>query len=472
MSQQMKKYLSNPVILCVPSQVFYAFSTRRMLELQNVLARLSVHRPNNFGICTSLIMHLIRCVCHNPIPMVPHLTKALKDLGAAETIARFGMFFLHALDLSLSSIVGIDQDDTQACEQYYGKHRPRTSKAKLGNPFVLNDNNPIDAELYPLGKETTWSQWKEAMSRDPASLMRPCVWESDWASQQDPDAQKLFIAFTRDYWSTLKTEALRISRGPTPDTLQAAMEVWSVTSVQHTAVSTNFVACNAGLNGIFLGGRHAGFLEHARLFFPDPSDDDESSQLKWFIRYGYLKTFFSLCEEGLHTRDRILQGLNNIFTRIQCLPDGLPTRLWRVTDQGINFMTNSDFYKLERIVNTSSAANKRRPARVKVGEATMILRLNGLQEEKNPTAIPITRDMKSKNKARSNRAKNARKPPITRHNGAPVVAPVEITVGCAARNILPLPKRGLRSQTQIAHKEIFLESDEDDENNHDERGQD
>jgi hypothetical protein len=98
---RMKRFIRQSSILVIKSKTFFAFTSRRLKEAQNVLLNLAKYRPSNFGISTAILIsnaydtfHLPH-TCHQEGLSLGHL----RDIHFEEIMTDCGMFFLHDLDL-------------------------------------------------------------------------------------------------------------------------------------------------------------------------------------------------------------------------------------------------------------------------------------------------------------------------------------------------------------------------------------
>src|ERR1700677_207800 len=121
------------------------------------------------------------------------------------------------------------------------------------------------------------------------------VWNPDWDGVHDTAAQ-LFVRFSREYFATLKDDALRAD-APSPTCLEEAIKAWMVVELSNTLVSCWFMASNHGLNGKFPGACSLSFRDHARMFFPMTPDHIKNSAWSPFLQYGYIGRYLRELEE-------------------------------------------------------------------------------------------------------------------------------------------------------------------------------
>jgi hypothetical protein len=60
----MFEYIDSRVILAIPSNLWFEFSTQWLKELKNVQLHMLKHQLLNFGTFTSLSMHIIHSMAH------------------------------------------------------------------------------------------------------------------------------------------------------------------------------------------------------------------------------------------------------------------------------------------------------------------------------------------------------------------------------------------------------------------------
>jgi hypothetical protein len=418
----MHDYLVSEPFICVKSDTFFRFTQRRMLELRNVQMHLSVRPPLNFGTITSLLMHLIRYVCHSPIPKAGYLRDALVDVQFGPVCERFGMFFLHGLDLEGYIVDCIVEEDSPEC--LVAMSRDQRKPKKISLPAVENSE---PTEQFPIGHAPTWKELAMAVQRDPRSMLRAWVWDPDWESNSD--ASRLFIHFTEQFWVTVHQQQLvsgRTTSRPKPKTLEEAMAVWTRPHLQQTLNSCDFIARNSGLEGRFTGKRHPGFVDLLVLFFPlEPDDINPKSAWYQFFQFGYLKEYYDivgdLSEDGLQD---FRQKLMEIFGALQCLPKVTAVsaksagKLWTRSRNGMEILTNPIFYKIEQIGKaTRSLTQIDRSVRTKATKAAIQKSLSHMTGN-IPDVNPLKEGKKQRMavKARRERMgtarKNKRKPPV------------------------------------------------------------
>lgn len=87
----MNKVVESHPFVFVSSNIFFPWLARRIRELQNVQMKLAKAQPSNYGVSTSVIMHLICHTCHTPLIEKDYLREALRSLRFEEIWSTFGM---------------------------------------------------------------------------------------------------------------------------------------------------------------------------------------------------------------------------------------------------------------------------------------------------------------------------------------------------------------------------------------------
>jgi hypothetical protein len=382
-----------------------------------VLLDLARYRPSNFGISTSILMHMIRYITHSPIAKQKHLREALRDIQFQTTMNDCGMFFLHDLDLDNHYIKEIPAVDPDGCKTAMSK---RGKIPKEVRPIPVHPSSTPSGH-YPLGDAPSWVEIKAFIGRGAEEFMHQWVWNHIWDTE-NATAARLFTRFTREFFATLKTDALRADT-PSPTCLEDAMMLWTVRRLSTTIVSCWFIASNHGLQGKISGARTLGFQELARVFFPAETEHAKNSAWAPFYQHGYLWDYLHTLE-GLEDeeKDLLSDAIAAIFGRLHCLPVVLAPsqrsggKLWTNSQEGIHFLTNPIFYKLKRVGSTKPSAKNisTRLQRVKASNAVISRRLIKMNGDNSPSHANAKRArMMARNRMarRSAKTKNRRVPP-------------------------------------------------------------
>ena len=352
---QMVKVVESDPFLLVPSSVFFPWLARRLLELRNVQLALARARPSNYGVSTSIIMHLIRHTCHSPIIEKNYLRDGLRDLRFEEVCETFGMFFLHDLDMGKKYIADIVAEDPPQCRQDFESHRNRKT-----NRFAAKvpPRQCTEASVeFPLGRTPTYHdlQYFLANAKEPWTVMRDWTWVPNFDQTLSEAAVDLFIIFTRDFMNCLKLDNLR-GGYPDPKDLKEAMETWTVKSLCQDIQFPHFVGSNYQLPGKFKGPRDKA-PNHLDIFFPKEADGLQGSRWGPMLEAGYLRKYFQFkASKAPEDFDRLRRDIQTILNELQCLPLSSPPganrrhgQLWITGQKGIQLWTNPMFYKLVSI---------------------------------------------------------------------------------------------------------------------------
>ena len=383
--EQMHEVVKSDPFLLVPSDVFFRWLARRLLELRNVQLALARARPSNYGVTTAIIMHLIRHICHSPIIEKDYLRDALRDVRFEEVRETFGMFFLHDLDMDNLYITEIIAEDPPQCRRQFESYKNRRA-----NRFVAKvppaQSTEASAE-FPLGRTPSYHdlQYFLANSKEPWTIFRDWQWVSDFDQSVSKVAADLFIMFTREFMNSLRLENLR-GGYPNPKDLAEAMETWTVKSICLDLVSPHFVASNYRLAGTFKGPRDKA-PNHLNIFFPREKDGLEGSHWGPMLEVGYLREYFQFkATKAPEDFDRLRRDIQMILNELQCIPISLPPggnvrygKLWVANQRGLQMWTNSTFYKLVSISagNSKVAARNRGVVR---SDKDLVKRLANLNE--------------------------------------------------------------------------------------------
>ena len=167
-------------------------------KAQNVLLHLARYRPSNFGIFTGILMHIIQHICHSPIAQQKYLWEALQDVRFQEVMNDYGMFFLHDLDLDHHCIHEILTGDPYDCKI------AMSFKGQVPKPLTVAQTPNSQP---PLGDTPAWPEVKAFIGWGANVFMNEWVWDPEW-DEENPMAVQLFVQFTREYFATLKLDAL------------------------------------------------------------------------------------------------------------------------------------------------------------------------------------------------------------------------------------------------------------------------
>ena len=99
---------------------------------------------------------------------------------------------------------------------------------------VINHWSPSSGPsgLYPIGDSPAWAEIKDFIGQGAQAFIYAWVWDPDWDGVHKIASQH-FVRFSREYFVTLKDDALRAD-APSPTYLQEAMEAWVVVELSNT----------------------------------------------------------------------------------------------------------------------------------------------------------------------------------------------------------------------------------------------
>lgn len=418
LESKMKKYCEDDPILWVSSKTFFEFNQRRLLALAAVQRRIAMTRPSNYGLTSTLIMHLIRSVCHAPDVRLPHLQRALTDLSYEVNSERFGIFFLHTLDMETNFIAEIEAEDDAICSAYYDK---RVKVVKKKNFTLRAAPQWADTVDFPLGRTPSWPEWVLGMAQDPKRMVRPWSYSAAWGNQFDEITVSLFIRFTREYIGTLRLEVL-MAGIPDVDGLEQAVNVWTVAGIQRVIINPMFVPSSSNVLGRKPGAVSKTFVDQVESFFP-ATGRKTKNVYDMLIKYGYIGRFHQACKNDPGAKNLLQEAFQKIFCDLQCLPVVRPGKqLWKVKDGNILFQVNSAYFRLDGIApkvqfNKAPQAPRAKASNIEI--ARTLLQLNGETvpnrlTKKSHGEIDARRQQQkvaAVAKSRSGPAKNARIPP-------------------------------------------------------------
>ncbi|KDQ06092.1 hypothetical protein BOTBODRAFT_39838 [Botryobasidium botryosum FD-172 SS1] len=378
---------ANPVIF-ISALTFFRAKAWRLGGIrwgQSVICRVM---PPNGGIVTGLLCYLFRCVESTPTHLQKYVRAAIAQTHGPQIMARFGAYFLHTFDPSHANPLpeAGECDDEQVAKVISQKSR-RQAQARRAAPQAGVER---PSEQFPIGATPTWDEVKQAVVTRPGDMLVDPPYQEAW--EQDAIAAKVFVSFTRQFWSIVKAERL-VSGFVVPQhlTLREAMGYWSVRFAQENLAPASFVPTNAGLRGPIQGQRAKSFYERVGVFFPDPAQPiGRGSPWAEFCRApGYVWFFWDQARDQ-DTRSAVLGTLGEIFTHLQCLPPSAPFKSkdtpgslwpWDRETESTPLITNARLYKIDSV-----SAPRRKERVTVVGARTERLQQIQLSEGWHPQA--------------------------------------------------------------------------------------
>jgi hypothetical protein len=317
--------------------------------------------PDNYGLITSLLMHLCRHTVYTPIPLAGYLRDALRDVNMDGIMHRFGAVFLQDLDLKKCRLPCLQQQNDSP-EILYHMDADRKDRRRRKQPVHIPNTYPNDA--YPLGENPPWGDIVRSIKGNPSVLMKDLASLQFW-SQTDP-AYRIFVTFTGDMIHGVNPDMWKGKRCPTlPKTIEEALQFWTVANLSDLLPNGLFLAQNASILGNTRQRRHPTFREMISIFFPEP-DVSLHPKSVWhlYTQHGYLKQLHDVermllhdanGEEGEDHVEALRYSLGDMLSTVQCLPDATlgsaqkEGALWKGKGGQIHLLTNSRFYRLKSI---------------------------------------------------------------------------------------------------------------------------
>lgn len=380
-----------------------------MKAIRSTQLRLQSLQPLNYGIMTGLLTFMLQSVLFTPFMVSPYIRESLGLLYYKQVADRFGMFFLHNLDLSkekcLPEVLSVDDADVLKTLGVKLKKRKQRMPSPIGDE--------ID---YPIGRHPTWKEVKCCLKDTPWNLMRRWSWSPRW-DLIDREVASLFTLFTCHIWATLNDKWKAGDQAKlSPVTLQDALECWTIQAVHSAMLSVTFIASNAGLTGSIQGLRIMSFGQRRATYFPQSRANLNGIWFSLAREPGYISRYISMCEtldeSGVdHLNDQLEKLLNDC----QCLPTKTRTKdgritsragIWEVEADHVLVLTNPLFYKIVGIGNGGHRRAKVRRAPTHTGKTklqTVMLGQMGVSTQIAKRAIKISK--------KSRKAKNKRVPP-------------------------------------------------------------
>lgn len=355
----------------------------------------------------------MQSVLFTPVMVNSYVNESLALLRFRQIVDRFGMFFLHELDLTKANCLPeiLEVDDMGVIKALGGK-LPKPKRRMEG---VLGDDG------YPLGATPSWQEVRQTIGQKPWELMRKWRWPTDLedavTEQLDSPAKiagDLFAQFTTHFWSLLngKWQCPNLLT-VTAVTAQEALEYWTVESVYERLKQCTFLASNAGLTGAIPGTRQVSFEERVTLYFPQESAEIGLHWKKLTAEPAYIARYWETTRKMTDNQIADLNTwLKHLLSHCQCLPDSTRASPWTMKGDSVLITTNPLYYRLRGIGKSGRRGGVRRKGSVHTGVSAFKQRLLELQGIDPKTAATCVRLQGRKIKRpRSSKAKNKRKPP-------------------------------------------------------------
>lgn len=380
----------------------------------------------NYGVLTSILTLMIQHVGISPVIKNPELYKNLTELRFDSVRHRFGCFFLHDLDVTNGSLPSVQEKDNLAMLRFLGIKSLHQAKETV----------PDQTEIPPSQDSLTWKQLEEHVNRaDKRTQIRDFEWDPLWLTYSA--ARTLFCQFTSDYWSYLTKHGFKpLPRHP--QTLQEAMETWTVKSARERMSEDLSLYLSPSVDGLTgnIPPKSAGqrFDEKRTAFFPEP-EVLLVPRSKWnpFYSVGFVKDYHDTLNTALDGGKEIKDALDCIFSHLQILPKnpGKPgdvRPLWKWDGSALILLLNSSYLQLtdRNMLYKGAVVKERRKAGPKklksAQEVEKVLAQNRRQGSPRMTRAirkaTAVEEKQLRQGRKRGRGKNYRNPPVRRKQPA------------------------------------------------------
>jgi hypothetical protein len=412
--------MAHQPLLIIKSNVWFPWLARRAFEIEKTQRILETRRPENYGILTGLLTHMLRSVVSTPMEVPSFVNESLALLNTRQLVDRFGMLFLHNLNLKRENPLEDvqEQDDLGVLKAIGVADHLKKRKPRLPTPA------PDDPDVFPIGHSPTWKEIVKCFQESPWLLMKAWTWREEW-SQMNNHAVKLFILCTNHVWMSLNVTLLVDGIPPISTTLQEAMESWTIQSVHSTIRSVQFIPCNAGLEGSIPGRRVKNLQERRPVYFPRNLAFEHPTSVWQALcsQPGYIFEYQEIIKKlNTPARENLDLALDTLLSHIHCFPNGFhgsknsKTRgtIWTWSRSSVvEVITNPRFYKLARVGNAGrkkSQTSRKAPLHQSVKNLQIsLVEHSGFGPKVAKQAVNWKRRYDKKH--RSSKAKGKRVPP-------------------------------------------------------------
>ena len=419
--------VDSEAILWLPSQVWFEFLRRRLETLVEHHQSLYYRNPaaSNYGVMTGLFTYLMQSVLFTPTMVNSYVRESLALLNYKVTVDRFGMFFLHDLDMTKDiCLPGVLVKDDLDILRKLGVERMHKLRLPHSDP---PDNGEEEEEAYPIGRMPSWKELNSALKVRPWTIMRRWTWPSalDWYENAEEGtmmhaASKLFQLFTSQIWATLNDSWKANPDLHSPTTLRAALECWTLDQLHNSLNSYWIIPCNSYIHGDIPGSKAPSFASRSGLYFVRAANEqlegvwEPLAKAPGFI-WEYQKQIEKLGDDDI---DELHGALEILFSKCQCLPNskfGGGSIIWEVRKGDVVLLGNPRFYKIVSISNSGRQHRTRRaPTHTgKVALQVALLQLTGLSKKQARMTLNLQKSLTlaAQKKKRSGQSRNRRVPP-------------------------------------------------------------
>jgi len=385
---------------------------RRFTELQNIHQKISTAMLPNHRLMSVIITYLMRYVMVTPRENHKCLRDSVRNLRFKGIMERFGMVFLHDLDVQSCKLREIDQQDATELTEIGG--RAIKHPDNIARPWRLRDDHNQDD--FPWGRAPSWQRVLDLLATECSTFLRE--WKFIHGHEGDRAFELLFKVFTRDIWMSLGNHVVESNRLPSPKHLEEAMRTWTPQMIEQILGKDrcHFLPSTHGLTGKYpKNALSKSFADMRSIFFPSLDVDIKKDSL-WNvythhgayidIYHGYLKHW---TEDDI---SRLNEYLDTIFANLQCLPPSKPpdasgTVIWSAVGGKIQFLTNSSFYRIEEV--GGKAHNRAGPTRPQTSSRQLQARIQGAHD-----VLRVNQPRSSRVRQKSLKTRNRRNPPQKR----------------------------------------------------------
>lgn len=430
---QAETFLESDPIIWIPAGTFFKFSSRRFIELHDLHCKLALTRPDNYGTLSALILHLMRAVMVTSSNVPSYVQSALNRLYQGGVMERFGFFFVDDLDPNDMDCIDINLGAKDGCD-VIRDHKAAlaarcSAKTKQAGGIQLMESH-MTAD-YPWGETVSWEMLQRLCKQQPVEFLSKFNFhqpEIEAESVPLNDIENLFISFTRETWLGIHEAFLPAGVRPCPNNLEDSMQVWTCQEIMaRLGGRCTFIPTTYGLEGAPKAkDLEVSFGALRSLFFPAPDQSLKANTIweGYSEQNGYIWRYWEVLEMYDDEPDKVHalhQGLDQIFERVQCLPQSKSnSNIWHATQGSVCFIINPCYYRIRAISTTAKNSNLG-PQRPQVTKAELRKRLNPYDSQAIAKKRKINSNRKRSMKQKSYRKivsvkqKNYRKPPKKCH---------------------------------------------------------
>jgi hypothetical protein len=316
-----------------------------------------------------LILYLLRHTLTTPSIKNVELPGILRGLRFEEVMMGWGCFFLQDLDLKRIQIPEVPEEDSTALiNEYQAPFKAKPLEGKAQEPALsMLSSHHRSTKLYPWGETVSESYLIELINTIPQQFIKDPVHLSG-SSLLHPDSSLIFMSFTSEIWLLL-AKPFSSAGDIVPTNLEAAMDIWSLKSIRKICNDVIIQPTHDLLKKMGpekIKKNEEGFGGKRRFFFPSLFDL-ESSPLKPLTTHEtcYLSRYHQvLTKQSAEEVERLHSDLDNIFSKLQCLPAAMNERgkqtIWKTESGKVKFLINSLYFRVKGVSITREKYVRRR----------------------------------------------------------------------------------------------------------------